>query len=106
MALATQWVAVNSTVGTSSSSVYTTVAATVSSYLRDLVINNSGTASVSISFGTAATSAATASSFAVPAGGTVILSQCQVPNAATIWAIAPAANSTISVGYAMNVAYI
>lgn len=106
VAIATQWVVVNSTVGTSSSSVYTTAAAAVSSYLRDLVINNSGAAPVSISFGTAATSAATASSFAVPAGGTVILTQCQVPNGSTIWGIAPAANSTISVGYATNVAYI
>lgn len=105
MAISTQWAVVNSTVGTSSSSVYTTVAATVSSYLRDLVINNSGTGFVSISFGTAATSAATASSFALPPGGTVILTQCQVPNGAIIYAIAPA-TTTVSVGYATNVAYI
>lgn len=104
MAIATQWVVSATAVTNSSTSIYTTVAATVSSYLRDLVITNGGTASVFIGFG--GTAAAVASSFDIPAGGTVVLTQCQVPNATKIWGITSAGTVPVSVGYATNVAYV
>lgn len=106
MAIATQWVASSIAVATSSTSVYTTVAATVSSYLRDLVVTNSGAYPVCVSMGTSATAAVIASSFFLPPGGTVVLTQSQVPNAAKIYGIAVGTASSLSVGYATNVAYI
>lgn len=105
MAIATQWVATVA-VPTSSTSVYTSVASTVSSYLRDIVVNNGGTFPCSVSMGTNATSAAAASSFYVPAGGSVVLTQCQVQNASKIWAIGIGGATTVNVGYATNVAYV
>ena len=106
MAIATQWVANAVTVGTASTSIYTTAAATISSYLRDLVVTNAGAPTILVSFGGG--SAATASSFQIPSGGSVVLTQCQVPNATTLYAITQTtvATGSISVGYATNVAYI
>jgi hypothetical protein len=86
----------------SSTSLYTVPSSTTvayGSYARDLVITNSGTAGVYVSLGTGATSAATASSFAIPAGGSVLLTQCQVPASTIIYGIASAA-STVSIGFA------
>lgn len=105
MAIATQWVATNNTVSTTALTVYTTVAATVSSYLRDLVITNGGTASVFIGMG-ASNVATSVASFSIPAGGTLVLTQCQVPNGTPISAIAGAGTVPVYVGYATNVAYI
>ena len=106
MALTTQWATVCSTITSSSSSVYTTVAANVASYLRDLVLTNSGTVTVFVGFGSSVTSGSTTSSFAIPTGGTVILTQCQVPNATKIWAQCASGTASVSVGYGTNVAYI
>ena len=94
------------TFGTVSTSVYTTAAATVSSYLRDMVLTNSGTATVFVAFGTAATSALTASSFAIPTGGSVVLTQCQVPNGGIIYAQGGGSPATLSVGYGSVVSVI
>jgi hypothetical protein len=106
VAIATQWVA-STVVTTSSTSVYTTVAATVSSYLRDLVVTNAGpTNAVSVSFGANATAAATASSFYLPPGGSVVLTQCQIPNGAKLYGMGQGGSTTVNVGYATNVAYI
>lgn len=106
MAIATNWVANQIAVTTSSTSVYTTVAATVSSYLRDLIICNSGTAPVTASFGTGATAANTANSFYIPSGGSVVLTECQVPNGAILYAVGAGAASTVSVGYGSVVSVI
>lgn len=104
MAIATQWLATCTTVTSSSSSIYTTVAATVSSYLRDLVVTNSGTVNAFVGFN--GTAGATASSFYLPAGGTVILTQCQIPNGAKVWGQTISGTTSVSVGYGTNVAYI
>lgn len=72
------------------------------SYARDLVLTNGGATTFSVGAGTAASSATTAASFALPPGGTVILTQCQVPPSTIIYAIGP---GTLSVGWATNVSY-
>jgi hypothetical protein len=92
----------------SSTLVYTTPAATASTfgYARDLVINNSGSVLTYVSLGASGTSAAAATSFAVPSGGSVVLTQCGVPNGAKIYAFPSSGTTSVSVGYATNVAYI
>jgi len=77
-------------------------------YARDLAICNSGTASCYVSCGVPATSAATTSSFVIPAGGTVLLTQCQVPAGAIIYGAQYVATTTsqVSIGFATNVAFV
>jgi hypothetical protein len=72
---------------------------TTPSYIRDLVVTNSGapTLYVCLSVAGAATAAA---SFQLPSGGSLVLTECQVPASAVIGA----ANTTstagsLSVGY-------
>lgn len=104
MAINAQWVA-QTQATTTAATVYTTVAATVSSYLRDLVINNGGTAAVFVGMG-ASNVATSVASFSIPAGGTMIITQSQIPNAVPITAIAGAGTVPVNVGYALNVAYV
>ena len=104
MAINAQWVA-STAVTTSAVTVYTTAAATVSSYLRDLVVNNGGTAPVFIGMG-ASNVATSVASFSIPAGGTMIITQSQIPNAVPISAITGAGTVQVNVGYALNVAYV
>ena len=107
MAIATQWLA--STVATTTAAtVYTTAAAATSPYLRDLVITNGGTAgSANVFVGMGASNVATSvASMAIPPGGSLVLTQCQIPNATPVTAIAGAGTVPIYVGYATNVAYI
>jgi hypothetical protein len=77
-------------------------------YPRDLVITNSGTATIFVSMGSSATSAATTSSFQIPTGGTVVLTQCQVPAGAVIFGVQAVATtpSQASIGYGTNVSYV
>jgi hypothetical protein len=77
-------------------------------YARDLVITNSGTAVCYVSCGTAVSSAVTTSSFVLPAGGTLLLTQCQVPASSIIYGVQYVATTTssVSIGYATNVAFI
>lgn len=77
-------------------------------YPRDLVITNSGTATIFVAVGASVTSAATTSSFQVPTGGSVILTQCQVPAGAVVYGVQAVATtpSQASIGYATNVAYV
>jgi hypothetical protein len=92
---------------TSAATVYTIPNGTASSYgtyARDLVITNSGTATLFIGL-SSGTVAATTSSFQVPAGGTVLLTQCQVPAGALVSATAATGTGQISVGFATNVNY-
>lgn len=105
MAINAQWAA-STAVTTTAATVYTTAASTVSSYLRDLVITNSGANTIFVGMG-ASNVATSVASMSIPAGGTLVLTQCQVPNATPVTAICGvAAGSSVSVGYAMNVAYI
>lgn len=69
-------------------------------YARDLVITNSGTVSAFFAVGTGASSAATTSSFVVPSGGSVILTECQVPASAIIYGIPQSGTASASIGFA------
>ena len=94
---------------TTSASLYTVPSSGLyGTYTRDLVITNSGTALCYVSCATVATSAATVSSFAVPTGGSVLLTQCQVPAGSIIFGAQAVATTTsqVSIGYATNVAFV
>lgn len=108
MAINAQW----QTVGTVSATVNTfyTVPASTSStfaYARDLVINNSGAQTLFVTMNPTSTTCTSAASFQIPAGGSVILTQCQVPAGAVVGVACAGTNSTsVSIGYALNVAYM
>jgi len=89
---------------TTSAALYTT---STTAYRRDLVITNSGTVGCYASAGTVVTSAATTSSFYLPPGGSVILTQCQVPTSTIIYGVQYAATNTsqLSIGFASLVTY-
>jgi hypothetical protein len=76
-------------------------------YVRDLVITNSGTALCYVTCATVSTSATTVSSFAIPTGGSVLLTGCQVPAGSIIFGCQYAATNTsaVSIGFATNVAF-
>jgi hypothetical protein len=86
-------------VPTSSTVLYTTPASTVQTYIRDLILTNAGTTTIFLSLGTGVSSAATTSSFVVPTGGSVVLTQCGVPNSGIIYGISPTNAGVLSVGY-------
>lgn len=77
-------------------------------YARDLVINSGGPATLFVTFNATSTTCTSAASFAIPAGGSLILTQCQVPAGAVIGAGVANSGGTASasVGFATNVAYI
>lgn len=107
MAIAVAW---QTTVSfTTSAALYTTpTSGNFSSYNRDLVINNSGTATIYVAVGAPVTSAATTSSFVIPTGGSVILTQCQIPAQTIVYGVQAVATTTsqASIGFASNVAYV
>jgi hypothetical protein len=106
MAIAAQWQTVAS-VTTTAGTVFTTAAATASTfaYQRDLVVTNSGTVSIFVGIG-ASNVATSVASFQIPTGGSLVLTQCQVPSGVPLTAIAGAGTGQVSVGYATNVAYV
>ena len=108
MAIAVAWQTTSTF--TTTTALYTTPASTSATYAygRDLVICNSGTATIYVSAGPAASSAVTTSSFGIPTGGSVILTQCQVPASTIIYGVQAVATtpSQASIGWATNVAYI
>lgn len=100
MAIAASWQTV-ATVTTTAGTVFTTAAG----YTRDLVVTNSGANTIFIGLG-ASNIATSVASFGIPAGGTVVLTQCQVPASTPLTAIAGlAAGSQVSVGYGSLVNY-
>lgn len=109
MAIAVAWQTVASIAATSTVSTFYTVPSTGSygTYARDLVINNSGTAGTAFVCLSAAGAVTAAAGFQVPTGGTVILTQCQVPAGAVIGVANTTASAiTMSAGFASNVAYV
>ena len=77
-----------------------TVPTTAPSYSRDLVITNSGTVTIWVGLSTAGTVATSVASFQIPAGGTILLTQCQVPTGAVLSSLTGVtATSLLSVGY-------
>lgn len=106
MAISVAWQTVSTITAGSSTSLYTVPSTgAFSTYARDLVITNGGTVNSFVSLGASASAASTAASFVVPPGGTVLLTQCQVPAASIIYGMSNGA-SPISIGYATNVSYI
>jgi len=105
VAIAAAWQTVAS-VTTTAGTVYTTNASTASTfaYQRDLVVTNSGASTIFVGMGASSVSTSVAS-FNIPAGGTVVLTQCQVPGGTPITACTGAGSSSVSIGYALNVSY-
>lgn len=105
MAISVAWQTIATV--TSAATVYTIPSGTSSSYgtyARDLVVCNSGTATLFVGL-SSGTVSATTTSFQVPAGGTVLLTQCQVPAGVYVSATAATGTGQISVGFATNVNY-
>jgi hypothetical protein len=113
VAIAVAWQTVV-TVGTAitSNQLWTTPTATGTTfaYARDLVCTNSGAPTILVSLTASAGTniASTLSSFQIPSGGSLILTQCQIPASATVSAVtlSTAATGQLSIGYATNVAYM
>ena len=85
------------TVTTTAGTVFTTQGSSV--YTRDLVVTNAGANTIFIGLGTSSVATSVAS-FAIPAGGSVLLTQCQLPSSTPLTAICGvSAGSSISVGY-------
>ena len=109
MAIAVAWQTVV-TVNTTDTALYTVPSSSANpfgAYARDLVINNSGASTIFVAQTTGGSPVSTTTgSFQVPSGGTVILTQCQVPAGSVVKALAPSAAGQASIGYATNVAYV
>lgn len=101
MAIAAKWTVNNAAVTTSAAQLYTTP----TTYQRDLVVTNSGTVACYVGLSTDGTVATSAASFKVPGGGSVILTQCQVPTGAVLSALTGTGSTTLSVGYGSLVNY-
>lgn len=105
MAISVAWQTVASV--TSAAAFYTVPSASTAaygSYARDLVLTNSGTVTLFVGL-SSGTVSATTTSFQVPTGGTVLLTQCQVPSGGIVSATAPTGTGSLSVGFATNVNY-
>lgn len=100
MALATSWKVTAKSV-TSSAAIYTVPS---TGYNRDLVVTNGGPSALFVGLGSGVTAATTVNSWQIPAGGSLILTQCQAPTSAVIYGVS-AGTSATSVGYGSNVTY-
>lgn len=103
MAIAAAWV-VNATAGTTVEQIYTVP--TTPPYSRDLVVANAGTVSVYVGLSTDGTVATSVASFKIPAGGSLILTECQVPTGAVVSALTGTGNGLVSIGYASLVSFV
>lgn len=108
MAIAVAWATTTTFSGATTPAYTVPTASTVpyGSYARDLVINNSGTVSIFANLNPASNAATTTASFLIPAGGTVILTQCQVPGGSAVNLIPASGTAAASIGWATNVSYI
>jgi hypothetical protein len=106
VAIAATYNTVVTAAATTSTALFTT---STSVYQRDLIVTNSGASTCFISAGTGVTSASTTVSFAVPSGGTVLLTECQVPNSTILFGFAaasPAGGLNVSIGYGSVVSVV
>ena len=101
MAIAATWLTTATNI-TTSTALYTT---STTAYARDLVITNAGTNSGYVSVGTGVTSAAATAGYVIPAGGSVILTQCQVPTSTIIYGYS-ASGTNFSIGQGSLVTYV
>lgn len=104
MAIAATWKVTGATVNQTAAQVYT-VPTSNPTYSRDLVVANAGTVSIYAGLSTDGTVATSAASFKIPAGGSLILSQCQVPTGAVLSVIAGTGTGLVSIGYASLVSF-
>ena len=102
MAIAATWVVANTAVNTTAAQLYTVPS---SGYKRDLVVA-AGTAAVYVGLSTDGTVATSAASFKVAAGGSLVLTECQVPAGAVLSALTGAGTSTLSIGYGTVVSVV
>jgi hypothetical protein len=110
VAISVAWQTV-ATVTTAPTGFYTVPSASTvpyGAYARDLVITNSGAGTIYVCLAAASTVATSVGGFQLPVGGTVLLTQCQVPASSIIGAAAAstAVTNQVSLGWATNVAYI
>ena len=91
--------------GTAATQLYTVPSSTSATYAygRDLVVTNSGTGTVFAGLSASGTVATSVASFQLPAGGSVLLTNCQVPAGAVLSALSGVtATGLVSVGYSTN----
>ena len=108
MAIAVQWQTVV-TVNTTDTALFTVAASTAAtySYSRDLVVTNGGANTMWVAQTTGGSPVSTTTgSFQIPTGGSVILTQCQVPSGTVIKALSPGTAGTAYIGFATNVAFV
>lgn len=96
MAIAATYVVTATSVSTSAVQLYTVPS---TGYNRDLVVTNAGTVTVFAGLSTSGTVATSVASFQIPGGGSVVLTQCQVPAGAVLSALTGAGSGYVSVGY-------
>lgn len=111
MAISVSWAA-TATLTTAPTCFYTVPSASTvpyGAYARDMVITNSGSGTIFVAVG-GTTAATSVSGFQLPAGGSVILTQCQVPQGLFVSGAAASTATTstylVSLGFGTNVAYI
>lgn len=106
MAIAATYNTVVTAAATTSTALYTT---STTAYQRDLIVTNSGASTCFISAGTGVSSASTTVSFGIPSGGSLVLTQAQVPNSTILFGFAaasPAGGLNVSIGFGSVVSVI
>lgn len=106
MAIAVQYQTVVTAAATTSTALWTSA---TTGYQRDLIVTNSGASTCFIAGGPGVSSASTTVSFGVPSGGSIVLTQCQVPNSTILYGFAaasPAGGLNVSIGYGSVVSVI
>ena len=107
MAIATQW-AVSGLSVTTTAPLYTVPTSSSNpygTYARDLVVTNGGPSNLFVTLGSGSTAATTAQSFQIPTGGSLVLTQCQVPAGGIIYGVSSGTSSAY-IGYGSNVSYV
>lgn len=107
MAISAQWQTV-ATVSSTVNTFYTVPSSgNYGSYARDMVVTNSGANTLFVTFNPSSTTCTSAASFQIPAGGSVVLTQCQVPAGSVVGVACGGTLSTaVSIGYGTNVSYV
>lgn len=110
MAISVAWQTTATVTAATTNTFYTVPASTAASfaYARDMVINNSGPSTLFVCLTPSGSAGATSlASFAIPTGGTMVLTQCAAPSSAVVGiAVAGSGTATANLGYATNVSYV
>jgi hypothetical protein len=103
MAIAATYVVQGTALTTSVGQLYTVPS---TGYNRDLVVTNAGTVNCFVGLSGSGTVATSVASFQIPPGGSVVLTQCQVPAGAVLSALTGAGNGLLSIGYGSVVSVV